>query len=318
VSGTASGIDSQLGFAAETTYGAYETVDHFLEYTSESLKFERERIESKGIRTGRRVLHRWTPGIQRVTGNINFEFGPQGSGLLLEHMFGGLATTGVSDPYTHTFTPGTLDDKSLTIQIGRPDIGGTVRPFSYYGCVITDFEFSAAINEYLMLDLSVYGAHEATSDALETASYPAGYSPFVFTQGVIAIASSEYLVTSANLAGKNSQKVDRHFMQGTNPERPNIALESGMREFTGQLTSDFIDLTAYNRFKNGAEAALTLTFTQSATRTLTFTMNVRYDGDTPNISGIEIPELTLPYKAVSATSDAAAVTAVLLNADATL
>lgn len=312
---TASGIDAQLGFAAEGTYDTYSAPDHFAEFNDESLVFERERIESGGIRPGRRILHRWAPGVQRVTGDINQEFGPHGSALWLEHLFGQRDTTGASDPYTHTFTTGDLDDKSLTIQIGRPAIDGTVIPFSYTGCKFTDFEFSCNVNEYLMLKTSVYGANEDTSQDLEDPTYASGFSPFVFTQGVVAIASSEYEVTAASLAGANNLKIDRHFIRGTNPERPKMALEEGLREFTGSLTSDFVSTAAYNRFKNGTEAALTLTFTQSVSRTLTITMNVRYDGDTPNIGGREIPELTLPYKCVSAVGDSTAFSAVLKNAD---
>ena len=314
---TASGIDSQFGYITESTYATYLAPTKFSEFNSETLKFERERIESKGIRTGRRALHRWTPGIQRVTGNIEMEFAPQGGGTLLKHMFGAISTTGAGDPYTHTFTPGTLDAKSLTIQIAKPSIDGTAVPFNYLGCVITDWEFSAAVNEYLMLKLGIYGAHEELTSTLATASYPTNFSPFVFTQGVITIGGSEYEVSAATVAGKNAQRVDRHFMRTTTPERPKIAIEAGLREYTGSLTSDFISTTAYDRFKNGTEAALVLTFTQSATRTLTITMNVRYDGDTPQVKGHDVLEQTLPYKCVSSTSDAAAITAVLLNFDAT-
>lgn len=312
---TAAGIDAQIGYAAEGSYGTYTAPTRFMEFNDESLKFERERIESGGIRAGRRTLHRWAPGVQRVTGDINQEFGPQGAALWLEHCFGTRNTTGSGDPYTHTYTPGALDAKSLTIQVGRPNIAGTVVPFSYTGCVITDFEFTAALNAYLMLKTSIYGANETTAETLGTASYATAFSPFVFTQGVIAIASSEYEVSAASLGAANARKTDRHFMRSTTPEQPKIALENGLREYTGSLTSDFVSTTAYNRFKNGTEAALTLTFTQSADRTLTFTMNVRYDGDTPVIKGREVPEQTLPYKCVSGTSDAAAITAVLKNAD---
>ena len=52
--------------------------------------------------------------------------------------------------------------------------------------------------------------------------------------------------------------------------------------------------------------------------TLTITCNVRFDGDTPSISsGDELLELSLPFVCLSATSDAAAITAVLVNSDTT-
>ena len=312
---TASGIDAQVGISAESAFGTYTTPTRFFEFTEESMKFEKERIESKGIRVGRRVLHRWAAGVQRVTGDITQEFAPQGAALLLSHIFGTKNTTGTG-PYTHTFTPGPLDNKSLTVQIGRPNIAGTVVPFSYTGCSITDFEFACSVNEYLTLKTSLYGANESTSETLATASYPANFSPFVFTHGSISIASSAYDVTEISISGANNLKTDRHFISATTPAQPRIALESGIREYTGSLSSDFVSTAAYNRFVNGTEAALALTFNAGSSAQLIFTMNVRYDGETPTVSGAEILEQSLPFKAVSGTSDADAITVQLINADA--
>lgn len=315
---TASGLESQLGFATESAFGTYETPDNFLEFTSESLKLERERIDSMGIRAGRRVLHRWAAGVQRVTGDIELELGPQGSGTLLKHMFGGVGTSGASDPYTHTFTPGQLDDKSLTIQFNRPDIDGTDRVFSYLGCSVTSWELACAVNEYLKLTCSIFGSHEDTAQSLASATYPTGYSPFVFTQGSLTIAGGAYDIKEFTLTGDNGLATDRHFIQASNPERPKIAKEANRRQYGGTLISDFEDLTAYNRFVSGTEAALVLTFTQSASRSLVITCNVRFDGETPNVSGYELLEQSLPFVCTSGTSDAAAITAVLKNADATV
>lgn len=311
----ASGLAGQMGLVAEVTYGTFVAPSRWMEFVAESLILERERIESAGIRAGRRVLHRWAAGIQRVTGDVSLELAPQNQGILFEHMFGGKATTGAG-PYTHTFTPGDLAGKSLAVQIGRPDIAGVVRPFSYLGMKVASWEISAAVNEYAMLNLSMYGAHEDTAQTLGTASYPGTLTPFTFLQGVVSVAGSGFDVKEATLTGDNGLAIDRHFLRTTTPERPKEPLEATRREYTGTLTADFIDLTAYNRFVNGTEAALVLTFT-SAPHTLTITMNVRYDGTTPNIAGDELLEQSLPFKALSTTSDAAAITAVLVNGDAT-
>lgn len=313
---TASGIDAQIGFAAEGTFGTYQTPTRFLELVEESLKLDRSRIESMGIRAGRRVMHRWAPGTQRVEGDFSVELAPQGTGLLLEHAFGGKATSGAG-PYTHTFTPGAIDGKSLTIQVGRPDIAGTVRPFSYLGCKITGWEIASAIDEYVSGKFSVYGTHEDRVSALATASYPSGYAPFVFTHGSLTVAAAEIPVKSFSIKGDNGLLTDRHRHSATTPERPRASLESNRREYSGQFVADFESLTQYERYVNGTEAALVITLTQGAGASLTITCNTRFDGETPNIGGIEIPELTVPFVCTSGTSDAAAITAVLVNSDAT-
>ena len=310
----ASGLAGQWGFVDEVTYGTFVAPTRFLEFNSESVGLERERIESAGIRAGRRVLHRWAAGVQRVAGDIEFELAPQGTALLWKHILGTVATTGAG-PYTHTLSPGDLSGKSMTVQIGRPDIAGTVRAFSYLGCKVTSAELTLDVNAFAMMKVSLYGAHEDTAQTLATASYPASLSPFVFTQGSLTLAASAFDVKSASLSIDNGLAVDRHFVRATTPERSKEPLEADRRAITGTLVADFTDLTAYNRFVNGTEAALVFTLNAGAAAQTTITMNVRFDGDTPEIGGAELLEQSLPFKAVSSTSDAAALTVVVTNSD---
>jgi len=312
----ASGLAGQLGLAEEVTYGTYVAPTRFTEFNTESLHLERERIESAGIRAGRRILHRWAQGIQRVNGDIELELAPQGMALIWKHILGANVDSGTG-PYTHTITPGDLTGKSLSIQIGRPTISGTVQAFSYLGCKIAQAELDLKTNDWAMLKLSIYGAHEDTSQTLGTASYPATLTPFVFTQGSLTVAGSAFDVISANVSIDNGFAVDRHFIRATTPERPKEPLEAKRRTITGTLTADFVDLTAYNRFVNGTEAALVVTLNAGAAAQTTITMNVRYDGTTPSIGGDELVGQELPFKAVSATSDAAAITVAVLNSDTT-
>lgn len=312
---TASGIDAQLGIVDESTYSTYVVPTRFHEIRGETLKFDRGRIKSQGIRAGRRVNHRWAAGVQRVTGGWDMELAAQGTGLLFKHMFGAVTTTG-TNPYTHTFTPGTLDGKSFTCQVGRPDGGGTVRPHSYVGCKITGWEIGLAVDEIAKLHVDVYGAHEDTGQSLASASYTAGLSPFVFTHGSLTVAGSEQRVTQATLSGDNALKTDRHLIGASNNERPKEPLEEGERTYGGTLTAEFDNLTAYNRYVNGTEAALVLTLNISASALLTFTTNVRFDGETPNVGGKEMLALSLPFECTHATSDASAITAALVNAEA--
>lgn len=312
----ASGLAAQVGIVAETTYGTYVAPTRFFEFVSETVSLERERIESVGLGAGRRVQRRWAAGVQRVTGDIEMEGAAQGFGLWWSHILGGVATTG-TNPYTHTFTPGDLTGKSLTVQIGRPDIGGTVRAFSYLGCKVATAELAATVNEYARLTVSLYGAHEDTGQTLAVASYPATLAPFTFVHGSVTVAGTAFDVRDATVSFDNALATDRHFIRVTTPERPKEPLEAGWRQVTGTLTADFTDLTAYNRYVNGTEAALELRFNAGASAQLTVTMNVRYDGETPNVGGPDLLELSLPFKAISVTSDAAAVTVTLINADAT-
>lgn len=317
----ASGLATQFGMIAESTFDTYLAPTRFYEILSETLQLQIERVESKGLRAGRRIAPRWNPGVQRVVGDVVMELAPQNFGLWFKHAFGSAVDAGSADPWTHTYTPGDLSALSLTMQVGRPDISGTMRAFSYTGCVINTWELNCATNQYATIKFNIYGSNEDTSQSLASASYPATLTPFIFTNASLTIAGSSYDVKNLKLAGNNGLALNRHFIRATNPARPKIGLESARRSYTGTLTSDFIDLTAYNRFVNGTESALVLTFNTGASpaRTLVITMNVRYDGQTPNVKGEQLLDLTLPFEVAEngVSTDAAAITAVLTNGEST-
>lgn len=308
-------LDAQLGIGEEVTYGTYQAPTRFFEFTEESLKLEVERTFSQAYRNGRRTRHRVHGGVQRVAGDFTIELAPQGTGMLFKHMFGAVNTTG-TNPYTHTFTPGLLDDKSLTVQVGRTDTGSVTRAFSYLGCKITEWELAAEVGELAMLTCSLYGTHEDRAQSLAAVSYPTGWSPFTFVHGSLTIAAGAVDIRSFSLSGNNNLGTDRHRISATNPARPKEPLESDVREYSGTISADFESLTAYERYVNLTEAAVVLTFNAGASAQLTITMNVEFDGETPQVAR-EVLEQPLPFTCVSGTSDDAAITAVLVNADST-
>lgn len=315
----ASGLVAQFGVSEETTPGTRVAASKFFEFTQESLKYHRNRIESKGLRAGRVVgPTRWAAGIGWVDGDVTFECAPQGFGTLLKHMIGPDVTTGAG-PYVHTFASGgILDNLTYTVQVGRPDTSGTIRPFEYTGCSITDWALDAEVDAYLMMTCSFYGMTESTGQTLATASYPATITPFTYLMGSITVAGSAFDVKKFSIAGDNALVTGRHQIRATTPEQPKVALQGDRRQYTGTLTADFTDLTAYTRFTAGTEAAVVLTFNAGAGLTLVITGNVRFDGDTPSVGGPDLLEQALPFKFLSSTSDAAAFTAVLTNSDATV
>ena len=130
-----SGLAAQVGLKTESTWGTAVTVDRFTPLISESMTEKIERLESSGIAPGARVLRsgQWATGNVEVAGDLGFELYQQGMGLWFRHMFGAVSTSGAG-PYTHTFTPGDMSDDHFTLQIGKPDVGGTVQPFTYAGC----------------------------------------------------------------------------------------------------------------------------------------------------------------------------------------
>lgn len=306
---TPSGLGGQFGYASETSPGLPVTVTEFLPFNGSPLGQEIERLDSQGIRAGRLVTAAWKSGQRTISGEVEMELWNADIASLFRHMFGAVSTTG-SDPYTHTFTPTDLTGESMTVQIGRPATSTTVHSFTYSGCKVASWSLSAEVGSICMLSLDIVGMTETTGIGLASASYDSGLAPFCFTTASVTIGGSPVgTVKSFELNGDNALTERFRLGSATSKEY----LNNGFREYSGEIVTDFEDLTAYNRFVNGTEAALVLEF-DNGTDSLTITSNVRFDGQTPE-SGLELLEQSLPFKCVSVTNDLSAITAVFINGD---
>lgn len=314
--GLRSGMLAQVGLKTESTWGTAVTVDRFTPLVSESVTEEIERMESEGIVPGARVLRsaQWAAGNVEISGDVGFELYQQGVGLWFRHMFGAVSTTGAG-PYTHTFTPGDLTDDSFTLQIGKPDVSGTVQPFTYAGCSITEWELAAKAGELVTLGVSIVGKSLATGTALATASFGTGSgTPFTFVHSSVTVGGSAANVKEITLKGTNGLADDRRFIGSSAIAQP---LEEELREYSGELVLEFESLTQMNYFRNATENALVLAISAGASASVTITTNVRWDGSTPEVDGRGIVELKAPFKCVGSSTDASAITAVMINSDST-
>lgn len=308
-----SGISAQFGYKLESTYGTAVTVDRFVPLLSESLEHQIERVESDAIRAGRYVLDSadWIAGTQAPGGSVELELYDQTVGGLFTAALGSVATSG-ADPYTHTFTPGSTTGKSLTVQVGKPDISGTVTPFTYAGCKVSGWSIDVTAGELAKMSLDLAAQSVTTGTALAAASYDAALRPWSWADGALTIGGTAVPVSSASFSASNPMADARYFLGSDQRSEP---LDNGLREITGEITVEFDGLAQYERFVNGTTAAVVLAFTAGAL-SLTITANCRFDGSTPTVSGRDLLSLSLPVKCVG-TSDAAAFEVELVNNDAT-
>lgn len=301
-----SGLSAQIGFAEESTYGTPVTVTRFYEFREESLKLDVQRIESSALRANARVLRsdRWAAGRKSVEGDVTFELANKSFGLLAKHAFGGIVTAqpdagGNPTVYKHTVTPGDLPI-SLTGQVGRTDVGGTTRSFTYHGLRVASWELACAVNDIASLKLGFIGEDEDTGTALASVSYPASLSLLTFVNGTLTIGGSAADVKSATISGNNGLADDRYFLGSALRKQP---VENAWREYSGSFEGEFESLTAYNRFVNGTEAEIVLLFA-GATISTTYkyeakiTAQVRFDGATPTVNGPGVLPQNLPWKVV--------------------
>jgi len=303
------GADAQIGFKSESTPGTLVVVDQFPPFVSEGLGQVINYLDTATI-SSRHTLSVTKQGTKEVGGSVSFELANVDFATLLTHMMGTVATSG-SGPYEHVATPGDLEGKSMSWQVGRPDSSGTVRPFDYAGCKIGSWTISAEVGSIATMDLDLVGMTEATGGTLATASYDATWEPFVFTEASLTLAGTSIAtVRSLSLTGTNAVERRVRLGSGTSKE----PLQIGRRTYEGTVSMDFDDLTEYAKYVAGTQVALVALF-DNGTDTLTITCNVQYTGETPVVGGQELLEQSLPFRALHATSDASAITLTLSNTE---
>lgn len=311
-----SGLSAQLGFKAETTYGTAVTVDRFVPFIDEGIESTFDTIESDGIVANVDVLgsNQWAQGVWRHEGPVNLEVTDRSIGLFLHHSLGSVATSGTTAPFTHTVTPGDQTGLGMTVQIGRPDRGGTVRPFTYSGVKIQSAEIAVATNEFATLGLEVVAQSVTTGTALATAALSNSIAPMSFVNGSFSLAGSSLCVRSARLGWENNLSTDRTCIGQSYIDEP---LNADLRVITGQAEIEVPDLVHWERFVAGTEGALILGL-QRGTATLTLTANVRTDAMPTNVGGRGMVVQTVDFTAVrSTTTNASALTAVYVTSDTT-
>lgn len=307
-----SGLFTQLGFAPEVSYGTIVPPTRFFEVPDggESIKQDLERMASSGLQVGRRVQrnNRRIGYAKGAGGELNFDLPTRDAGFLLKYCTGKIVT---SQPavgpsplvFDHTAT---IDDLktagSFTCQVGRPDVGATVRPFTYYGGVVTDWEIANAVEEILKLKLTTDFQGEDTATALAVPSYTAEMGLLTFIGGIVTLAGSAFDVKGCTVSGKNAMDTERRFIrQDVKKKQP---IENGMREISGSLDAEFVDLTAYNRAVANTEASIVLKWEgailQNAFKeTLQITIPVaQFDGETPTSDDKGILNQSLPFTVV--------------------
>ena len=313
----ASGAQAQIVYGEESAWRTRATPNRAVPLLSESLEDSRERLESEGIVAGDRVLRsqQWNGGPIDIGGDIQHELYQSGIDLLLKHMFGTVTTTG-SGPYTHVYKPGPLDGKGLTIQVGRPGVGGVVHPFDFLGCKIAEWEIGLVVDQIATLGLTVFAGDVLTDQTLVTPSYPsAGLAPFKFTHGLIEIDGDEVELDEATIKGNNALKTDRRKISRTDGGKAKEALEEGLREYTGTLKSDYLDNTQYDRFVAGEEVPISIGLLANS-MSLTIDGNVRFDGAPGMVGGRELLTQDIPIKFIKPASGEA-ITVTTVNSTAT-
>lgn len=308
----ASGVGGYFSVAAESTYGTYVAPDHHMQVDSAQLKKNKNTQLAGGVAAGMLVDR----GSRRVVttsdagGSVKMEVGSKNFGLLLAHGMGSSATPvqqSSTAAYLQTHALGDNIGKYLSAQVGLPDLGGTIRPYSFLGCKVSSMEFSCAVDQFLQASIDFDSQQLTEAQTAVSPSYTLG-NPFHFGQATVAIGTfgSEATVQGVrkfDVKINRPLRNDRFYFGNSGVKKEPVS--NGKVAITGSLDVDFVTKGDFaDRFSTDTPFSLKITFTganiaSSFYETFSITLPACYlDGDTPTLDGPDIISGTFPFTAL--------------------
>ena len=261
-----SGLSAQFGMKEELVYGTAVTVDRFLEIESEGIETNVVSIDTPVLGTQYLKTSQVSRYVKDATGAVTLPVMTKGFGKLFKQLLGASASAqvGATAEYKHTFTPDANGGMgvSATVQVGRPDVTGTVRPFTFEGGKVVSWEFSIGRDGVLKLTVTWDFEDVATETALATPSYASGRMQFVWTNVSATLGGTSVFLRELTLAGERPRDVERTGLSQPKKKEPIL---NGVSSVTGSAAGEFESLTHYNAFIAGTQQALIITATTGAT-----------------------------------------------------
>ena len=305
--------DCSIGFKKEATYGTAVVPDRFLEFTSETIDFDRTFYQGNGMRPGSRLSRSNRRALVKDggKGDIELEVPTRGLGTFLEALLGvgssSLVSTGL---YQQLFTL-IKDDflPSVTLQKGIPRLGAnTVDAYTAKGAVCSSFELSMANADVLKLSSSWTAREIDTAAAYAVPSYAAAAELFTFVGaglvvgGVVTVPTSTALATGGtpvadirDFSISVDHKLDSNGYNmggaGKRSRRPAV----GLAEVKGRITAEYDAITFRDALAAQTPLALVATF-EAATEitpgnkpTLQIVVpDIRFESELPKSNGGDV------------------------------
>lgn len=306
-----SGIAGQVGIAAESTYGTYVAPTKFVYVNKADLKKVKNVEQGQAASGAGRLIelssHRVTT-TKAAEGSLEFELVNKTMGLLMQSLMGTSVTPvqqGATAAYLQTHTLADNFGKALTVQVGIPDLSGTVNPYSYLGCKVKGADFSFELDKIATVTLDLDARDVTEAQTLSAASFSTSVRPFVGTDGTFKIGTYG---AEASVSGvtKVNVKIERplytdgfYFGQSGLKGEP---VQNGPVKISGTITANLLDKTVFaDKFAADTGFSLVLELVgpliaSTYYHTFRIALPACYlDGDTPTLEGQEIVSGDFPF-----------------------
>ena len=259
-----SGSLTRFGIGKEVTYGTAVAVTKSYEIISEDFTGTYERIQAEAL-SGSYVDRADRFGVNRkgAAGSVTLEPLTRGFGDWLAFMLGSVSTGAVVETasYLHTGTVASLNGKNLTAQVLRADENDVLRPWTYEGGKVTNFEFSNSVDQTLRASIGMDFELESNPDApatvyagtaLEALATPVGANVFTWQEGTISVGGSAIDVSDVTIGVDNALNTDRYFIRAGQSKRE--PKQDGKREISWSFTTNYTDNTFWEKVSSATAA----------------------------------------------------------------
>jgi hypothetical protein len=263
------GYNGVLAIAKETTFGTFVTGTTWVEFNSESLKYNIEEVKIETINTLRSTT-RILQGNISVDGSIEapLNLAADSNLFIVKSVMGGTVSSAVASTgsYLHTFTVGDLENnratsssnhmKSLSISVRPGEAAMTT--WNFYGCRVNSWTLKAETGSPVLWTAEIVGKGCSTGATIPAAVF-SDVNPCMFngvylcagtTLGACTTTSQEY-VKSLEVSIKNNLVTDQRVLGDDEV----VGLPAGKREITLKVSQIFDTITAYNRYIQATDTA---------------------------------------------------------------
>ena len=305
------GIGSQLGIAAESSYGTFVAPAKFLEFAKEDLVLKKTTAQSAGIAAGRLMAlsSRRVVTQREASGSIELEVTNKAMGLLLQALMGTTVTPvqqAATAAYLQTHTLADTAGKSLTIQKGVPLTTGVVSDKTFVGCKVISAEFSCEVGGMLVATFEFDGKDCDETQTLAAASYPT-MSPFHFGQmalktGSFGAETALDGVRKVSIKIERPQATDRFYANQSALKKEPIS--NDLVKITGSLEMDYVATTIDDLHTSDGATSLIWEFVGpiiALTHAETFRVKlpaIKVDDAPPTVDGFDVIRPTFQFTAL--------------------
>ncbi|MEV6399619.1 phage tail tube protein [Streptomyces sp. NPDC051907] len=312
-------LDAAIGIGAETTYGtAAESILGY-EGKADSWKVSKEFVESVGFRRGLQTARADRRNIITMggEGELEADLLDVGAAALLSAAFDKHTVTDNATTRVHVFETATYSEApSFTAQMIRPTVEGTDVAYKHVGCVATEFELTAEVENPVTLNVSFDFqdvSHTSTPAQILPITYPEDARAYDWSRTALTLTRAGTAVPvdagKFSLTGDLGMKTDRRFLRGNplkkKPVRAAIPTYEG--EFEGEFSADSLKL--YEAFVAGEIVALRVDLAglTPGTSVRVDCPAIQFTGESPEASVDDVTVMTLPFRVLDPGDGPAAV-----------